>query len=116
MRTLFVVLVIVAAGCAGQPVGVTHTVVETVPAGSVDITPQPGDTVDAQRIAEAKKMGYKLVNQNGEEYFCRTDLKTGSRVQHETVCLTRKQIDDLRQQTQQGLANTLRQIRPPVGH
>ena len=59
---------------------------------------------DEKRIADAKKQGYKLVNTNGEELFCRTDPKIGSRVQKETTCMTAKQLDDMHDQTRLGLS------------
>jgi hypothetical protein len=76
----------------------------------------PGEKVELKRLAEAKKMGYTVVNQDGKELFCHTGLKTGSRVERETTCMTAKEIDDLREQTQRGLMNTTRQLAPPQGH
>jgi hypothetical protein len=44
------------------------------------------------------------------ELLCRSEPKTGSRIQREsdTTCLTAKQWDDLRAQTQQGISNYMR--------
>ena len=116
MQKVFILVSILAAGCAGQPASAPTLVVARVPAGAQELAPQADDTITEERLAEAKKMGYKLVNQDGQEFFCRTNLKTGSRVQRETVCVTKKDIDELRAQTQQGLANTTRQLPPPVFH
>jgi hypothetical protein len=115
MRKLFLAVLILVAGCAGQPTS-PPVVVEKVPAGAKEIAPPTEGTVDATRLAEAKKMGYKLVNQDGQELYCRNDLKTGSRVQHELVCLSRKDLDELRARTQQGLAENAREMHPAGGH
>jgi hypothetical protein len=116
MQKAFILMSMLAAGCAGQQVSAPTTVVERVPEGAKELAPKTDDTISEDRLAEAKKMGYKLVNQDGQEFFCRTNLKTGSRVQRETVCVTQQDIDELREQTQQGLANTTRQLPPPVFH
>ena len=64
----------------------------------------------------AKKLGYTLVKIDGQDMYCRTSVKTGSRLQKETVCLTAADIDILRQQTRERLSNPNMQARPPQGH
>ena len=115
MRNLLLAIAVLAGGCGGAN-DVRPTVLEKVPAGTQELTSKPDDQVTADRLAEARKMGYRIVTQDGVDMYCRTDLKTGSRVQRETVCLTRKEIDELREQTQNGLANTMRALPPPAGH
>ena len=44
--------------------------------------------VDASNIAEAQKAGYKVVNQNGKELYCKKEFLTGSRLNSKTTCLT----------------------------
>ena len=68
-----------------------------------------------QRIAEAKKSGYTLVNREGTVLFCRTRLKTGSRLVRETECLTEDEIDMLGDASRRGLADITREQPPPQG-
>ncbi|HTV53114.1 MAG TPA: hypothetical protein VME21_18110 [Steroidobacteraceae bacterium] len=44
--------------------------------------------------------GYKRVVMNGTERFCRTESTTGSRVQNRRVCLTRQQLEDRQNNSQ----------------
>ena len=52
-------------------------------------------TIDATNIAEAQKAGYKIVNENGTQLFCRRELITGTRLHYKTSCLTAEQLHDL---------------------
>lgn len=89
-----------AAPVATQYISPTGQKLAQVPASSDTVT-------DEQRLSEAKKAGFKLVNTNGELLFCRTDPKIGSHVQKETTCLTAKQLDDLHDQTRLGLSQRI---------
>jgi hypothetical protein len=100
MRVVLLAGALVIAGCASQP---------TAPPAAHD--------QDAQRVAEAIKHGYKVVNTDGETLYCRSDFATASHIQKNTVCLTAQQLDDLDQRNQRtfdqpsrGAANGL----PPV--
>jgi hypothetical protein len=100
MRALLLAGAVAVAGCAGQPT-----------------TPPPNHDQDAQRVAEAIKHGYKVVNTDGETLYCRSDFVTASHIQKNTVCLTAQQLDDLDQRNQRmldqpsrGAANGL----PPI--
>lgn len=123
MRTLIFAFMIAAAGCAGTPPDRGPSVLAPAAAAPqkadqtspvVEFADSPGK-ITRERLASAKKMGYSLVNEHGEDLYCRQDLKTGSRVQREMVCLTWKDLETLREQTQNGLANTMRQLPPPAG-
>jgi hypothetical protein len=52
-------------------------------------------TIDATNIAEAQKAGYKVVNENGTQLFCRRELITGTRLHYKTSCLTAEQLHDM---------------------
>jgi hypothetical protein len=52
-------------------------------------------TIDATNIAEAQKAGYKIVNENGTQLFCRRELITGTRLHYKTSCLTGEQLHDM---------------------
>jgi hypothetical protein len=44
--------------------------------------------------------GYEKVMVNGEERYCHTDLDTGSRVAHTTICLTAAQVKAVQDNSQ----------------
>ncbi len=73
-----------------------------------------GKTLE-QKIAEAKKAGYRIVDREGTTMFCRTRLKTGSRVVKETECLTEAEIEMVGDASRRGLADMARQRPPPQG-
>ncbi|HVY80410.1 MAG TPA: hypothetical protein VG994_05455 [Steroidobacteraceae bacterium] len=52
-------------------------------------------TIDATNLVEAQKAGYKVVNENGQQLFCRRDTVTGTRLQHRTTCLTAQQLMEM---------------------
>jgi hypothetical protein len=74
---------VVLAGCASQPPGTLSE-----------------HDADAQRVALALKHGYKVVNQDGEVMYCRSDFATASHIQKNTVCLTAHQMDEIDQDNQ----------------
>jgi len=100
MFALFAVACTSQAPVATQYFSPTGEKLAQMPASSDGMT-------DEQRLFEAKKAGFKLVNTNGEALFCRTDPKIGSHVQKETTCLTAKQLDDLHDQTRLGLSQRI---------
>jgi hypothetical protein len=69
----------------------------------------------AERIMQLQREGYKLVDRDGQTYYCRTDAKTGSHLAHETVCMTEAEATSLRDQTKQGLGRVMREQPPPQG-
>jgi chemotaxis protein histidine kinase CheA len=75
----------------------------------------PSEMTDEQRVAEAKKMGYRIVNENGETLYCQKSMATGSHVRRETTCLTQKEMDFLRQQSQDGLRRIMTPLKPQQG-
>jgi hypothetical protein len=116
MRIILLVSALVMAGCAGQPAAAPpaprYVTASGQPADPVHLS-TPEDDVNARRLVDAKKRGYTLVNTNGESMYCRSDLKTGSRVQRDTVCLTESELDALHDQTRQALQNL--KVSPPSG-
>lgn len=72
--------------------------------------------IDTEALANAKKLGFTPVDKEGRILYSRNDLKTGSRVERETVCLTSSEIDDLRERTKQGMSDVARRGRPPSSH
>jgi hypothetical protein len=114
--TSLLTLALLAVGCTSQPRQPAPAQSSQTPVATQYISPtgaklaqlpDGGDKTDEQRLSEAKKAGFKLVNTNGEVLYCRTDPKIGSRVQKETTCLTAKQLDDLHDQTRLGLSQRI---------
>jgi hypothetical protein len=93
MRATLLTITLLIAACAEAPTA-------KAPAGA----PTDHD-LDAQRVAEALKHGYKVQNTDGEVLYCRSDFATASHIRKNTVCLTAQQLDDLDQQNQQTLDN-----------
>jgi flagella basal body P-ring formation protein FlgA len=108
-------LALLLAGCAGTPPAKPGDAPKPVTSVASANSTDKNGAVTADKIMEMKKEGYTIANQNGETYFCRRELKTGSRLARETVCLTEREIDEIREQTQRGLSNVMRQQAPPQG-
>ena len=68
-----------------------------------------------QKIADAKKAGYRIVDRDGATMYCRTRMKTGSRVVKETECVTEAELETLGEASRRGLADMARQRPPPQG-
>ena len=47
----------------------------------------------ASERGKSGEPGYRTVVRDGQEYFCRTEAITGSRVSMRDVCLTRRQME-----------------------
>jgi hypothetical protein len=111
MRGIVLLGLLSAAGCAGQPpaeeprtvyVNASGAALQQVSAAKAD-----GD-VDAKRLVNAKKLGFKVINKDGEQLYCRTWDRLGSRVLKDTQCLTADQLDQWHEQTMQAMQEYLR--------
>lgn len=118
MRIAIASSLLIIAGCAGQPSTpapqpptriVSNAPVVSAP-GSATGTP---DT--AKAVVNAKRMGYTVVDENGQKMYCHKDARTGSHLVTETTCMTEKQMQDLREQTQRSLQMFEMQSPPPSG-
>lgn len=47
----------------------------------------------ASKTVKSGGLEYRTVVRNGQEYFCRTEAVTGSRVSTSETCLTRQQME-----------------------
>src|SRR5450631_4818172 len=116
MRVITLLTAMMAAGCASQP---PQTHLSTAPVPAPTSTPyispsgaaQPTGDVEAQRLAAAKNLNLKVINKDGQELFCRSNLVTGSHISRDTRCYTAEQVDRMQEQTQRDLEQTY--IRPP---
>ena len=92
MRALMLVTAILGAGCASPP---------TNPQNASSAAPLA--ITDAQRLAIAKNLNLKLVDKDGQQLFCRSNLVTGSHLQRDTTCYTADQLDKMEAQQQRDL-------------
>jgi hypothetical protein len=125
MRNLLFAVGLVTAGCAGQqaaplPVAASTTYISAT-GETLSTAPVRADgTLDAKRLADAKRAGYTLVDTNGEKLYCRTEAKIGSRIPKntDTTCLTAAQLDAQQaanRNTFQNLPGAM-SATPPRGH
>ena len=90
MRALMLLTAILMAGCASQPTKTASN------AGQLA-------TTDAQRLAIAKNLNLKVIDKDGQQVFCRSNLVTGSHLQRDTTCYTADQLDKMEAQQQRDL-------------
>lgn len=57
-----------------------------------------------------EKGGYRVVKRGGEDYFCRNEAVTGSRLEVHEVCMTKQQMDRVRDHTQE----EVRRMQTPI--
>jgi hypothetical protein len=99
MRVAISIMTASLAACAGQPSAPAPQplVVATAPAdGSV----APTADIEAQRRAAAKNLNLKVINKDGQELYCRSNLLTGSHIQRDTRCFTAQELDKMQDQAQ----------------
>jgi hypothetical protein len=123
LSTSFAALLTLSACSGSQPPKepVAHSQARTGTGGASSGAPTTevgGDAqkLTAERIMQLQREGYKLVDRDGQTYYCRTDAKTGSHLAHETVCMTEAEATSLRDQTKQGLGRVMREQPPPQGN
>lgn len=109
-----------AAGCAGQQAATPPPPTTYVNAAMQPLAQIPASSkgdMTAQRLANAKKEGFTVVNRDGQILYCSADQKLGSHIARpsDAVCLTAEQLDARVAQTQAGLKNYLRPDPPPQG-
>jgi hypothetical protein len=102
----------VFAGCAGNPQPKEATPPKEMPKPVATAT--IADPT-AEKILSLQRQGYKIVNRDGQILYCRTEKKTGTQIARETVCMTEKEADALRDLTQRRLDEFVRQRPPPQG-
>jgi hypothetical protein len=97
-----------AAESAAPPA--TTVVAKSEPAAAVQ-------QVDGDALLRAQAAGYKLVNKDGRELFCKKEMVTGSRLATRTRCLTLAQLEEQRNATKDMLMDMNRRSvnRPEEG-
>jgi hypothetical protein len=112
MRLAILMMTAVLAACAGQPSAPVPpaVMVAATPVAAAPIAPAPyvaanGGVaptydIDAQRRAAAKNLNLKVINKDGQELYCRSNLMTGSHIQRDTRCFTAQEVDKMQDQAQ----------------
>ena len=83
-RLFMFALAVAAAGCASHPAA--------QPAVASAQPPVAQAGADEAFVAELRKTGYKVVEKDGEELYCRRESVTGSNITTRTTCLTERQV------------------------
>jgi hypothetical protein len=107
---LIVAVSLLAAGCAAGPEIPEPTALlakaETAPAEAAN------DPVDTLQLA--RKAGYRIVNEDGRTLYCKDQLKTGSHMRKETICLTAEELESVREALKRDMEQMqLRRGTPP---
>ena len=100
---LLVAMFCLLAACASQPG-------TPAPAKAAAATTNPVSTVQ-----EARKAGYKIVNTEGKTLYCKEQLKTGSHMRKETICLTEQELLAAREASQRNMEQMQKRMPPPHG-
>ena len=102
-----------AATAAAAPAAATPAAAPAAPAASSHVVPV--NRLSAEEIVNLKRLGYKLVDSNGETLYCHTDIKLGSHLQHDNTCLTEREMITMREETQRRLQIIMTQVPPKQG-
>jgi flagellar motor protein MotB len=121
MRSLMFFVALTLVGCASQPSGTQAKQPTTqAPAVSSSAAVQAADSVEARRLVAAHKLNLKVVDKDGKQLFCRSNLVTGSHLQRDETCYTADQLDHMQAQMQRDLDQIKSQSetekRAAVGH
>lgn len=93
------------AGCASEPVA------PPAPVPQYEATQKPAATT----LEEAQKLGYTIVNEDGQKLYCREERKLGSHIQKDRTCLTEQELLASRDFQQRNFDNMKKYRPPPAG-
>jgi hypothetical protein len=121
MRLFLLLMASGLSACAGQPASPAPPSASptSIRAATTDVQQNaapPADPNLANLIKEAKAKGFKLVDKDGKQLYCREDFKTGSHLQKETTCLDQDELATLHDRTQQSMMNLEHQQTPQSSH
>lgn len=89
MKIILCFATIFLAACAGSPPPATDArVIE--PLAAAEITDADAQTAADRRFAEETR-GYKLVEKNGQKYYCRSERASGSNLKSQ-ICWTEAEL------------------------
>jgi hypothetical protein len=118
---------VLVAGCASQSekaapaaapaAAATAAPIAVAPVAAATAAPNaaPATAGAPKTIQEARMAGYKIVNEKGKTLYCRDQLKTGSHVRQETICLTKEELDAAREASKRNMDQMMRAVPPPQG-
>jgi hypothetical protein len=116
MRACILLTAVAMVGCSQQPTQpdapAPVTSVTDVNASSGETASDSPEQVEVKRLALAKKLHLKVVDENGNELFCRSFMVTGSRIQTETRCLTAQQLDHYDERMQRDVDQVFKVFEP----
>jgi hypothetical protein len=102
MRDLLLILALSVTTCVSVRAETPAVPSPAVPTSAATTTPATAPATEVRTSAEkeelvkaietAIKQGYKVVNEDGQTLYCRKELKTGSRVRSNLVCLTEDRL------------------------
>jgi hypothetical protein len=84
MRVLMPVMAMPLVGCASQPTK-----------SQSDLGPGKLAITDTQRLAIAKNLNLKVVDQDGQQVYCRSNFQTATRIRRDTTCYTADQLEQM---------------------
>jgi hypothetical protein len=99
MRWVVLTSIVLAAGCASSAPKEEPPAAKEVP-------------IDSTNIVEAQQAGYKVVNKDGKTLYCKRNLKTGTRLNRETMCLSEEEWRNVRDASQASV-EAMRRTTPP---
>jgi len=103
---------VLAAGCASQSEKAAPAV---APVAAATAAPNAATAGAPKTVQEARMAGYKIVNEKGKTLYCRDQMKTGSHVRQETICLTKEELEAAREASKRNLDQMMRTMPPPQG-
>lgn len=104
MRAMMLLTAMALGGCANQPSSPTSGGTAAQSSAAASALPGAADTdPEAQRLALAKKLHLKVINQDGEEVYCKTNMVTGSHIRTDMHCFTAQELDHLQKKTDNDL-------------
>jgi hypothetical protein len=93
----------------------SSTAAQSAPAAAADAPSEAKPEKAAIDPLALKKAGYKLVNENGQQLYCRQELSTGSHLKKTKTCLTERELDQLMTNTRREIEYMRTRTPPPQG-
>jgi endonuclease I len=104
---------VLVVGCASQSQKAPPPAAPAVAATAAPATAPA--TAAPKTVQQAQAAGYKIVNENGKTLYCRDQMKTGSHVRQETICLTKEELEAAREASRRNMDQLMKPIPPPQG-
>jgi hypothetical protein len=113
MRAMMLLTAMALGACASPPTSPNSGGTPAQSSASSAALPGASDTdPEEQRLALAKKLHLKVVNQDGEEVYCKINMVTGSHIRTDTHCFTAQELDHLQKRTDNDLDQLFKPYAP----